>query len=152
NAPGYTGNSCLNIILLDAINTDFSNHAYAQEMLIKYLGASPTIQPTAVYALEQHLRLLHGFTTDTKELREVLAKYRPMNTPTHLPTVEAAASPFQRRGSFQASPLGRLAAFEGMAFLAHSLAGYPGRKNLIWISEGFPVNLFPESLMEFGIA
>src|SRR3979490_2557187 len=32
NAPRYSGNSALNVILLDAINTDFSNHAYAQDM------------------------------------------------------------------------------------------------------------------------
>jgi hypothetical protein len=31
-----------------------------------------------------------------------------------------------------------------MLFLAHTLAGYPGRKNLLWLSEGFPINLFPE--------
>jgi hypothetical protein len=34
-----------------------------------------------------------------------------------------------------------------MSFLAQSLSGYPGRKNLIWISDGFPLSLFPEALM-----
>src|SRR4029077_2153846 len=28
NAPQFSANSCLNVILLDAINTDFSSHAY----------------------------------------------------------------------------------------------------------------------------
>src|SRR5215831_9746154 len=55
NAPQFRGQSCLNVILLDAINTDFSNNAYAQDMLVKYLGTSPTIQPTAIYALEAKL-------------------------------------------------------------------------------------------------
>lgn len=61
NAPEFSSNSCLNVILLDAINTDFSNHAYAQDMLIKYLDTNPPIQPTAVYALDGKLTMLHDF-------------------------------------------------------------------------------------------
>jgi VWFA-related protein len=151
NRPEYSSASSLNIILLDAINTDFSSHAYAQDMLIKYLGTDPKIQPTAVFALESKLILLHDFTTDTKTLRDVLAHYKASG-PSHLPTVEAAASAvFNQRGSFQTTHQGRMAAFAGMRFLARSLAGYPGRKNLIWLSEGFPLNLFPDALMGDGV-
>lgn len=151
NRPEYSSANSLNVILLDAINTDFSSHAYAQDMLIKYLDTNPKIQPTAVFALESKLTLLHDFTTDTKTLRDVLARYKAPG-PSHLPTVEAAASAvFSQRGSFQTSTQGRIAAFRGMRFLAHALAGYPGRKNLIWLSEGFPLNLFPEALMGDGV-
>jgi VWFA-related protein len=150
NAPQFGGQSCLNVILLDAINTDFSNNAYAQDMLVKYLGTSPTIQPTAVYALEANLKLLHDFTTDAQALRDVLSHYRSL-APTHLPTVEAAASPFSRRGTFRSVPQGRNAAFNAMSFLAENLAAYPGRKNLIWVSEGFPLNLFPDATMGDGV-
>jgi VWFA-related protein len=143
NAPDFASNSCLNIILLDAINTDFSNHAYAQDMLIKYLDTNPPIQPTAVYALDGKLTMLHDFTTDTKALREVVAHFQPQG-PTHIPTVEAAASPFSTRGSFQVTAHGRALTQSSMLFLARSLGGYPGRKNLIWLSEGFPINLFPD--------
>jgi VWFA-related protein len=149
NVPQYIGQSCLNIILLDAINTDFSSHAYAQDQLVKYLDSGPAIQPTAVYALEGNLKLLHDFTTDPKTLREVLAHYKSLG-PTHLPTVEAAASPFGHRGTFQPVHQGRAAAFYAMSSLAESLRGYPGRKNLIWISDGFPLNLFPEAMMGGG--
>jgi VWFA-related protein len=149
NVPQYSGQSCLNVILLDAINTDFSNHAYAQDELVRYLDKNPAIQPTAIYALEGNLKLLHDFTTDPKALREVLVHYKAQG-PTHLPTIEATASPFQRRGSFQPVPQGRTAAFYAMSFLAEGLAGYPGRKNLIWISEGFPLNLFPDALIGEG--
>jgi len=146
NSPAYSGNSALNVILLDAINTDFSNHAYAQELLIKYLDSNPKIQPTAVYALEYNLRLLHDFTTDPKELRDAVAHYKGIGV-SHLATVEAAASPFSQRGTFRNVSHGRVAAFRGMTFLAQALAGYRGRKNLIWISEGFPLSLYPDSLM-----
>ncbi|HZI58542.1 MAG TPA: VWA domain-containing protein [Verrucomicrobiae bacterium] len=143
NAPQFSANSCMNVILLDAINTDFSSHAYAQDMLIRYLESSPAIQPTAVFALEGKLTMLHDFTTDTKVLRDVVAHFRPQG-PEHIPDVYTAASPFQRRGSFKASPRARDVTEHAMLFLARSLGGYPGRKNLIWLSEGFPVSLFPE--------
>jgi len=146
NSPVYSGNSSLNIILLDAINTDFSNHAYAQDMLVKYLGTNPRLQPTAVYALESNLRLLHDFSTDPAALRDAITHYKGIGV-AHIATVEAAASPFTQRGTFRNVPQGRGAAFRGMIFLAQTLAGYPGRKNLIWISEGFPLSLYPDSVM-----
>ena len=110
NSPLYSGNSSLNVILLDAINTDFSNHAYAQDMLVKYLGTNPKLQPTAVYALENNLRLLHDFSTDPEALRDAITHYRGIGV-AHLPTVEAAASPFTQRGTFRNVPQGRGAAF-----------------------------------------
>jgi VWFA-related protein len=143
NAPQFAANSSLNVILLDAINTDFSDHAYAQDMLVKYLESDPPIQPTAVFGMGGKLTMLHDFTTDTKALREVIAHYRGQG-PTHIPDVYTAASPFQRRGSFQAGPHAREITAKSMLFLAHALAGYPGRKNLIWLSDGFPISLFPE--------
>jgi VWFA-related protein len=146
NSPQYTGNSALNVILLDAINTDFSNHAYAQDMLVKYLGTSPKLQPTAVYALENNLRLLHDFTTDPQALREAITHYKGIGV-SHLATVDAAASPFTQRGTFRNTAQGRGSAFRGMIFLAQTLAGYPGRKNLIWNSEGFPLSLYPDTTM-----
>ncbi len=151
NAPAFSNNSCLNVILLDAINTDFSSHAYAQDMLVKYLESSPTIQPTAVFAMAGKLTMLHDFTTDTKVLRDVVAQFK-FEGPTHIPDVYAAASPFQRRGSYQAGPNARGITARSMLFLAHALGGYPGRKNLIWLSEGFPINLFPEVTLGDGVA
>lgn len=150
NAPQFSANSCLNVILLDAINTDFSNHAYAQDMLVKYLDSSPPLQPTAVFALEGKLTMLHDFTTDTRVLRDVVAHYQ-FQGPTHIPDVYAAASPFQRRGSFQVSARGRQLTARSMLFLARTLGGYPGRKNLIWLSEGFPINLFPDVNLGEGV-
>jgi VWFA-related protein len=142
NAPQFTSNSCLNVILLDGINTDYSNHAYAQDMLVRYLDSNPALQPTAIFALEAKLTMLHDFTTDTKALRDVLAHFKYQG-PIQLDNVYSAASPFEHRGSTHFTPHGRELTAKSMLFLAHALAGYPGRKNLIWLSEGFPISLFP---------
>ncbi len=144
NAPQFGDASALNVILLDATNTDFSNRAYAQDLLIKYLETSPTIQPTAVFALEGKLTMLHDFTTDTKALRDVVANFKPAG-PTHIQTVESGSTPFGHSGSFQTSAHGRNITFNAISFLAKALAGLPGRKNLIWLSDGFPISLFPNA-------
>jgi VWFA-related protein len=149
NVPVYRTNSCLNVILLDAMNTEFASHVYAQDQLIKFLGDGPSIQPTAVFALDGKLKMLHDFTTDTETLKDVLAHFQPQG-PEHIPDVYAAASPYTRRGSFKAGPLAREVTLKSMVYLARALAGYPGRKNLIWLSEGFPINLFPEGAMTGG--
>ena len=127
NAPQFSSNSCLNVILLDAINTDFSSHAYAQDMLIKYLDTNPPVQPTAVFALDGKLTMLHDFTTDTKALRDVVAHFQPQG-PAHIPDVYAAASPFQRRGSFHVTARGRQLTAKSMLFLARSLGGIQDAK------------------------
>lgn len=150
NAPAYRNASSFNIILLDAINTDFSSHAYAQDMLAKYLDSNPEIQPTAVFALDARLVMLHDFTTDAKALREVVGSFRPQG-PAHIADVYSAASPFSRRGSFQVTQLGRDVTLQAMRFIARAMAGFPGRKNLIWISEGFPFNLFPDMTAADGV-
>jgi VWFA-related protein len=134
--------SSLNVLLLDGLNGEFASRAQALDQLNKYLGSSPEIQPTAIYVLNQKLKLLQGFTTDARVLKQVLAGFKPQAT--QMDTVGAAASAFTQRGSFQTSPQTIETTLQALDVLARSLAGYPGRKNLIWLSEAFPVNLFPD--------
>jgi VWFA-related protein len=132
-----------NVILLDALNGEFTSRAHALDELVKFLNAGPQIQPTAIYVLEQKLKLLHDFSTDTKSLKEALAGFRPTGG-SHVDTVYAAASSFTQRGDFQTRPVNIENTLQALRSLGHILAGRPGRKNVIWLSEAFPVNLFPE--------
>lgn len=143
NVPRYRTTS-LNVILVDGLNGEFSSRAYAREQLLKYFEDHPSIPPTAVYGLDTKLKLLHGFTTDTKELQGAIRDFKPQ-VMTHISTVYATASPFTQKGDVQSSELNIISTLSAMDLLAQSLAGYPGRKNLIWLSEAFPENLFPES-------
>ena len=135
----------LNIILLDALNGEFTSRAHALDELIKYLGSGPAIQPTAIYLLEQKLKLLHDFSTDPNSLKEALAGFKPRIAP-HVDNVYSAASAFTQKGSNQATPYDIETTLKELNSLAQSLAGYPGRKNLIWLSEAFPVDLFPDTM------
>lgn len=142
NVPASKPTS-MNVILLDALNGEFSSRAYAREQLIKFLEEGHSAQPVAVYALENHLKLLHDFTTDIKEAVGAIRNYKPQVI-NHMDTVEATASPFTQKGDFQNGPRNMENTLAALNLLAQALSGYPGRKNLIWLSEAFPMQLFPD--------
>jgi VWFA-related protein len=150
NAPKFQSNS-LNIILFDTVNGDFAEHAYARDQLLKFLNSAELGRPVAIFALQTHLKLLHDFTTDNKELSAAVAKYRPPATTINSESIESRASAFATRGDYHTSERGIETTLNQLNALAKVLAGYPGRKNLIWLSESFPLTLFPESMNQLNM-
>lgn len=153
NSPSYRVNSSFNIILLDTLNTRFEDMAYAHQELIRFLKKMPPEQPVAIYALETNkVRLLQDFTTDLDVLISAAGKFRAQTSPL-LPT---------RADSGIGGPLGgamndTIALVEqdrqrfrveytvgALTYIATTLSGYPGRKNLIWISAAFPFDVIPD--------
>ena len=169
NIPRYNVNNALNVILIDALNTTTGNQAYAREEMIKYLRTIPEGQPVAVYSLGRRLTLLQDFTSDPAALKKAAQNLkteasRLQGSPTGgpppqlLPTglVDAGLIPQQlvmQMQRFQAEDTANMTdirvsfTLEALGALARALAGYPGRKNLIWISEGFPLDINPDSAL-----
>jgi VWFA-related protein len=145
NAPRFHSNS-LNVILFDTVNGDFAEHAYARDQLLKFLNSAELGRPVAIFALQTQLKLLHDFTTDNKSLSAVVAKYRPPAQTISSESFESRASAFATLGDYHTSERGIETTLNQLNALAKILAGYPGRKNLIWLSESFPLTLFPESM------
>jgi VWFA-related protein len=144
NAPQYKDVSSLNVILLDSINGNFDSHAYGRDELLKFLDKGTLTQPTALYVLEQKLILMHDFTTNIAELKALVEGYKPKGS-SRVQGVYAAASPFSERAADDSTtPNTMNISINALNTLARALAGYPGRKNLIWVSAGFPLTLFPE--------
>src|SRR5436853_1005317 len=110
----------------------------------------PPDQPVAIYALETNkVRLLQDFTTDIDVLISAAGKFKGQNSPL-LPARadngfggllsgqmnDTALLVEQDRQRFRADyTLGAL------SYIAQTLSGYPGRKNLIWISAAFPFDV-----------
>jgi VWFA-related protein len=165
NVPRYKGDAPPSVILLDALNTTAPHQAYVRGEMIKYLRKMPEGQPVAVYLLGSKLALLQDFTTDPAVLQEVVHKLKgkisPLlddaaggSGPDVLPPgeVDSGMIPEQMLQSIMRFEQERVAfqtdlriayTVSAMKAIAHSLAGYPGRKNLIWISEAFPINIDP---------
>ncbi len=150
NAPKFRSNS-LNVILFDAANGDFSEHAYARDQLLKLLNGAALDRPVAIFAMQAQLKLLHDFSTDNKSLSAAVAKYRPPAQNNNSESFESRASAFSTRGDYHTSERDIENTLNQLNVLAKILAGYPGRKNLIWLSESFPLTLFPESMNQDSI-
>ena len=165
NMPRYHKGGALNVILLDALNTQTNNQAYAREQMLKFLEKIPEGQPVAVYALGLKLRLLQDFTSDPAVLKEAIKHLKEKTSPLlNNPTGNGEMSLLgpgifdsmpaamqQQILQFQAEQIGmqtdvrvRLT-LEALGAIARTLSGYPGRKNLIWVSETFPINILPDS-------
>jgi VWFA-related protein len=119
--------------------------AYARQQLKDFLKKMPSEQPVAIYALEGNkVRLLQDFTTDAGALLAAADKFRWQNslllsngpedvTGPMAQTIERIEYDRQRfRVDYTVAALG---------YIADTLSGYPGRKNLIWISSAFPFNV-----------
>lgn len=150
NAPQFRASS-MNVVLFDTVNGDFSEHAYAKDELVKFLGSSQIGQPMAIFALENQLKLLHDFTTDPAALKASVMRYKPPAQHTMTESIESRASVFSNEGNFHTSDRDIETTLNQLNALAKVLKGYPGRKNLIWLSESFPLNLFPESSLRSSI-
>lgn len=62
------------VLLFDGINTDLESQLQVHQQMVKMLGSIPADVPVAVFLMGDHLRLLQGFTTDPKLLREAASK------------------------------------------------------------------------------
>lgn len=143
NAPQYRAGT-LNVILFDSENGEFTEQVYARDQLLKFLSTADLRQPLAIFALESQLKLLHDFSTDPAALRSVVEKYRPPAQAFTNESVQSRASAFSNRGNFHTDERSIETTLNQLNVLAKILKGYPGRKNLIWLSESFPLELFPD--------
>jgi VWFA-related protein len=148
----------VNIILFDSLNTDRLMLPSARQQLLSYLAKLPANARVALFTLDGDLHLLHGFTDDNhalveaaqqlsttpnsiqrkaRDVTEELAVAR-LTKITSSPQMYAALSRFTW-GEYDAKVESRtLVTMEALNQLARSVAIFPGRKNLIWISGGIP--------------
>jgi len=163
NVPTYKPNRTMSVLLLDGLNTDNNSQKYARQEMLKYLSKLPAGQPVAVFLLGNRLRMIQDFTTDPQMLREAVAKLKDQSSPTLQtdPAVSAAASAsllqmglpgmlaqmqlFERENQTAQTDLRVSMTMNALMALARTLAGYPGRKNLIWVSSAFPAHLFADT-------
>ncbi len=159
------------VLLFDGINTDLESQLQVHQQMVKMLGSIPADVPVAVFLMGDRLRLLQGFTTDPKLLREAAAKTLVVGqvAPDQDPTDDPDSMAAKLEGAPGLSP-GTLASMEAFARgsfafavsirtrktldalrgIARYLDGYPGRKNVLWISTSFPLMFWPQDQSSSG--
>jgi VWFA-related protein len=162
NLPHVQAGRALNVVLLDALNTSRLNQLSMRQAMIKFLETLPANEPIAVYLLSDRLRLLQDFTTDPALLKDVVRSFKGKSSPL-LTAVSVDGSPIAPilPGVAQSLPpqmANQIKAFQdqmtvdtidqrvqatlvALNLLSRTLSGYPGRKNLIWLSETFPFDV-----------
>ena len=165
NLPRFQTGGAWNVVLLDALNTTLRNQAYMRDEMVKFLNKLPSDQPIAIYLLGSKLRLVQDFTSDPKLLKQAIAgiknqSSRVLSNPagtspeTDIPQGSVAAGilaavpqlraqilAFQEEHTAAQTDFQVSYTLKALNSLARTLAGYPGRKNLIWISEAFPFDI-----------
>jgi VWFA-related protein len=151
------------VILIDSLNTALSDQATAQAELLKLAQALPANSRIAVFRLGAKLSMLQGFTDDTAALVAMLKskKGRPEMGPffddpdlqfaldapdpgSLVPMLHTmrinVANANQLRSDLVVSQT-----LQALRTLGLYLSSLPGRKNLIWLSGAFPIDILLSS-------
>jgi len=167
NTVMSTGESTFNVVLLDLLNTPMQDQAFVRNQLLDYVKTAKPGAPIAIFGLNSRLLMLQPFTSDPEMLRRAIDRAHPEASPllhekvggkSDVVAVQTAAIEDQLSVSPQMADAIQSfnatdtevgdaetadATLHALHQLALYLAGIPGRKNLIWFSASFPLNLLP---------
>jgi len=158
------------VLLIDGLNTERTSQMQVRRQMLKMLASIPDNVPVAVFLLGHHLQLVQSFTTDPRLLKEALQKASALNSNT-LAETDPRDDPDNMSALVEGMPslanlLPEIERFEREAYaaqmdarvqttldalrsIARHIAGYPGRKNLLWVSSSFPIMINPDA--DFGL-
>ena len=143
--------SNITVLLLDSLNTPFSDQTFANQRLVKFLEALQPHDRIAVYSLARRLRILHDFTSDASSLIAALKAYKGQLSELDGAEVSDLGYTGNAMATLLSHDLSREEAernlsnrieltLQAMTEIAKHLAPLPGRKNLIWVSGSFPLS------------
>jgi VWFA-related protein len=150
------------ILLIDTLNTPISDQAGARQQLIALVKRLPPDTRLAIFSLSTRLTLLQPFTSDPRLLLAAVSNNTNVqgspllsdplepnsiaNT-VRVPSAEIMATLAQGEATnaTERTSIRVRTTLEAMNQLARYLSGVPGRKNLLWLSGSFPLNLLPDT-------
>jgi VWFA-related protein len=143
------------VILLDALNSHIEDRQWVKKQVVHLLSTIRPEDRVGVYALGHGLQVLHDFTTDSSLLLKQLTQHNgsqlretavgggsSFNSDTDAAAVAFDAWLSGTGVSKEESEFYRVnpatGTYRAVQFIANHLAELRGRKNLIWVSGGFP--------------
>jgi VWFA-related protein len=162
-APPGSVSGSINILLFDLLNTPGTEQVFARREMLKFLRGLPPGQRIALFVLTEKLRMLQGFTgssdlliaaakmLDPKDFHLLRSQTQQELEADNLQRMSDALGGRDPSGSIKAreEDLGLEDAINtdhrarltlgALAELARATLGYPGRKNLLWLSASFPL-------------
>ena len=161
-------NGAVNVLLLDTLNTPLKDQMFVRQQLLTFLNATPPGTRIAIFGLTTRLLILQGFTSDPARLKAAASAKIGKNTSPllqdavggggiqnslgdDLEDMGADANIVANLRQFDAEQqsfqlqLRAKYTLDAMSQLARYLSSIPGRKNLIWFSGSFPINILPDT-------
>ena len=152
--------SAVNVILMDALNTQMTDQAFVKSETLAFLKTLTPGTKVAIMTLSNQLRILQGFTQNGEVLAAAVKSRNNRQLPSPLMNTDlddsiatladvvdagtaAALQEFSNEtNSFQTDMRNRMT-LEALDQIAGYLSTIPGRKNLIWFTAGMPLQMFP---------
>jgi VWFA-related protein len=124
------------VILIDALDAGIQTQMELRQQLIDCLKHLQPGTPVALFEVDTEMRLIQGFTSDPQLLYEAANSKRDM--PSLRKPIRGTPEEYRRarmdilRGGFQ--------------MMGRYLAGFPGRKSLIWLTGAIPAPYLSDPL------
>lgn len=170
NLPVAQAADSLNVLLLDALNTQMHDQTEVHRQMLAYLKTIPPGTRVAIFTLASRLELLQTVTTDSSELLSILnnkngeagskpSQFLPSEVENEANEhmidflIEAnsdqnlidAVTQFQAdNATFQTDTRVSIT-LEALQQIARYFSAVPGRKNVIWFSGSFPISIMPDA-------
>jgi VWFA-related protein len=167
NVPRAEPNRAINLLLMDALNTNPADQIFVRKQAVDYLSTIPPGLRIGVFLLGDRLRIIQGFTDDSTLLRASVERLagKPaqaglQGTPDELAAQSKSIGDLSTMaagpgGAQMADMMAAIQAFldqqtevqhnqqllitlDALQTIAHYVAAVPGRKNLIWFVGSFP--------------
>jgi VWFA-related protein len=126
--PTGNGNSAT-VILIDASNTNLQAQMFAREQIIAYMKTVPPGNPIAIFQMDDYMHLVQGFTIDPKVLLDAVQSKR---NDVRMPSI------YLHQPGYIGNTVRMQTMTEGLRAMGRYLAGFPGRKNLVWFTGSVP--------------
>jgi len=148
------------VVLFDALNTDGTDQIRVRAQVLRFLQTLKPQDHVAIYALTTNLLLLHDFTQDSEALvtavKNFSTRQEALFDASHPGRVDFSSlggdprlwANFQQHLDAATESIAWQAVIDraertsaALAEIARHVYGIPGRKSLIWVSGGFPLQV-----------
>lgn len=168
NIPATGPQGSVNMILFDIVNTAPQDQQFARKQMLDFLKALPPGQQVALFVLSDQLHIFQSFTGSSDLLVAAAKMINPKNmrlvqsNAEQLQDIETLGRTEQALGgrdpgqsvqkladqltaeNTQTAEIRQRITLSAFSEIAHAAAGYPGRKNLFWVSGSFPFSIATE--------
>lgn len=142
----------LSVILFDELNTKIQDKLFARQRILRFLSQLRPEDRIAIYLLSDRLRVLHDFTGDATALTRIIQRQTGAATrrmenaeldtnTTGYELLDAFVEDAARKLNDEAIRNRVRRTLVAVEWISSHLAPVPGRKNLMWVSGGFPLTL-----------